>query len=493
MNKKKLLISALCAAAAVLLVWRFHPTAEMKPPVSGSPLSNEKATVVEATCTEAGYTLFENTSDGSIRIEDGAPAAGHDFFDADNKRICRVCGYEEPAVTPQMIARIDLTGDMTGISKNQRVTLTFDFFNETHDFSCYSFTSWQGHSSLSNSKKNYTIRLFRNQALTDKYRLTFNDWQLEHKYVLKANYNDVTQSRNLICARLWGQMAETRGSLPQRLRLTSNYGAVDGFPAAVWVNGEFHGLYTMNLHKDDDLYSMYQSGRDAIMICNAQTMDEAFFRAEAAFKEDISDWEVEFSAPDQTAWAQEHFNRMIRFVMESDDETFRMHLHDYLDVDAAIDYLLFMYAAGLTDSAAKDLVMITYDGGPWIATVYDMEDAFGLSADGSRAAAADFFLPTIQNGIWQSNTGSLLWDRLLQNFGTEICTRYQLLRRDALSQENMAAQAKAVLDSVPEHLIEADMALYPDRPMIEDPSGQILNYIGQRLPILDDIFSLSNE
>ena len=80
----------------------------------------------------------------------------------------------------------------------------------------------------------------------------------EHKYILKANYADVTQSRNLICADVWSDMAASRANVHPRLVRTSNYGAVDGFPVSVWHNSEFLGLYTLNLHKDDDLFEEYK-------------------------------------------------------------------------------------------------------------------------------------------------------------------------------------------------------------------------------------------
>ena len=449
----------------------------------------ERVTRVDPTCIEPGYTRYEDAETGEIRIEDGAPALGHHFVIRDSGRICDRCGCSQPVSGQSRLARIDLNGIMEGIGKVERVVLEFRFESDEAQFSCYANTSWQGHSSLENAKKNYTIRLFDDAALTVKHRLTFGSWHPEHKYVLKANYADATQSRNLICAHIWRSMAETRASLPDRLKNTVNLGAVDGFPVTVWVNGAFHGLYTMNLHKDDDLYDMRLGGRDAIMICNAQTMDEALFRAEAAFIEDQSDWEVEFATPEETQWAQQHFNSLIRFVMEANDETFRANLAQQLDVDAAIDYLLFIYAMGLTDSAAKDLVMLTYDGGPWIPTVYDMEDAFGLSADGSSAEGPDAFLPSCQDGVWSSGTGSLLWDRLLQQFGDRIIGRWQELRGGAFSQEALTAQIAEMLDAVSEDWIQMDLELYPGRNLIQDPRRQILDYMEQRLLLLDDVLT----
>lgn len=473
--------------------------AETQPAEQSSPTPSvvpEVVTVYSPTCTQAGYELYENPETGSTRVVDGEPALGHDVS-ADG--VCLRCGWEEPGADPdaeerssvEALPRIDLSGDMKGISKDQRITLGFDFASEERQFSCYSYTTWQGHSSLAYPKKNYTVRLYLDETITEKNRMHFGGWQMEHKYILKANYLDATQSRNLLAARLWGNMAATRANLHPRLEMTSNYGAVDGFPVTVWHDGRFHGLYTMNLHKDEDLYGMGSAERDAVVIANARTMDEALFRAPAAFEDDVSDWELEYCGTDEDdAWAKESFNALIEFVISSDDETFRSRLSSHLDVDSAIDYLLFLYLTGLEDNAAKDLVLIKYEDSPWIATVYDMEAAFGLAADGASAKDAGSFLPSKSAETWSSNTGSLLWDRLLQNYAPRISERWQDLRQGVLAQDAVLAQAEGMINAIPAQAIEMDRALYPERALIENPSGQIMDYIRQRIPLLDDIFAV---
>lgn len=525
MTKKRLLIILISIAAAVILIALAAacsrrsdpagepagsgaqesvqaPAAETATPVSTftpAPFPGA-ATVFAPTCTTAGYTLFDDGE--SIRIVDGEPALGHRFGEwttastGAHERICHVCGYkehQEPTI-PDALPRLTFTGSMEGISKDHRITLSFSFDSPEHSFACYSFTTWQGHESMSFDKKNYTIRLYDDEAITRKHRLVFGGWQQEHKYILKANYRDLSFARNLAAAQIWADMAITRPGLPNRLALTSNFGAVAGFPVTLWVNGEFHGLYTMNLHKDEDLYGMGGVEKEAIMITNAQTMDESLFRAPAAFEEDVSDWELEYCGTDMdTAWATESFNELIRFVMTSSDEAFRHELGAHLDVNAAIDYLLYIYALGLTDAGAVDLVMIKYPETPWIPTVYDMEDGFGLNPEGTALVPAGAFVPEKKDGVWSSGTGSLLWDRLLQLYEPQIRARWHELRQGALSKENMLRQVAAVADSIPPELIQADLALYPDRGTPDmDPRAQITRYITERMPVLDRIFKEEN-
>ncbi len=278
-----------------------------------------KETEYSPTCEEAGYIIRENTVEGYTVIDEGEPAMGHEYGEWKQDpetgiytTTCVRCGKEinRKELYEGEIPRIDFTGSMDGISKADRVTLRFDFSSPTEIFSCYSYTTWQGHNTLAYPKKNYTIRLYDDEGITQKHRLVFYDWQREHKYVLKANYRDISQVRNLSAANLWADMAACRPNLYETLKRTSNYGAVDGFPVIVYLNGEFHGLYTMNLHIDDDLYQM-KKAYDAVMITNSKEPDECRFYTEATFTDQKNAWEVEFCGTGEgDQWAKEKLNEL---------------------------------------------------------------------------------------------------------------------------------------------------------------------------------------
>lgn len=476
-----------------------NPPTEVPTPVPPTPTPNPwNDTEYPPTCVEAGYIVHENTYEGVTTILEGAPALGHDWAewveDPDSGKMvstCTRCGLQlmRSDIYTGTIPRIDFWGSMDGISKADRVTLGFDFTSPTEIFSCYSFTTWQGHNTLNFPKKNFTIRLFNDEEITEKHRLIFNGWQREHKYVLKANYRDFSQSRNLVAANLWADIAATRANLFPTLRRTSNFGAVDGFPVIVYLNGEFIGLYTMNLHIDNDLYQM-DNAYDAVMIANSTEPEETRFYALAAFEDEKNAWEVEYCGTgNDNQWAKDSLNELITFVMTSDDETFRAHLGDYLDVDAAIDYLIFLYVTGLESNASQDLVLLKYhDCDVWIPSVYDMEHAFGLSQDGTAYLAADHFVPVQRDGIWDSGTNSLLWDRLLQLFEPEIRARYAELRQNVLTEDELTARVNAFMDQVPDEYYEMDAALWPRQLPEGSQREQMATYTLERLRLMDAVF-----
>ena len=455
--------------------------------------------VIPPNCADSGYTLYTSRDDGSTYTDDIVPALGHDFdrwqqVEANevithSTRVCQVCGaWEDSFLYPEFsIPTLVLEGDLTGIGKKNEVKIQASLTGGEQDVDCFATLKYQGHSSLNNDKKNYTLKFFTDESYTEKNKLTFSHWNKENKYILKANYIDPSQCRNLICADIWADMVASREIIPEELKGLSNYGAVDGFPVALYINGSFEGLFTMNLHKDDDLFGMKDDREHAILIANTDTEEEAFFRATAQFGEDTP-WEVEFCGTQEDTWAKEKLNRLITFVMESDDETFRRDLEKYLDVDSAVDYLLFVYAMGLTRHGADELVLACYGSeDPWIASVYDMETAFGLDQNGFTAASPEEFLPFLEGDVWNSATGNLLWDRLLQNFYPQIQQRYRQLRQTVLDPQRMCSRVRDYLSAIDPLLWEADHAVYPHpNPQLEHQK-QITQYIPRRMELLDGI------
>lgn len=457
---------------------------------------------VAPTCTEKGYSLYTDRTTGEVSVRDLIAEKGHSFDQwalveqvdgvhcGFSERTCAVCGLKEPrAEYPELpISRISLYGSLDGIGKKIEVPMEayLELKEDGLQLECYATLKYQGHVSLSYDKKNYTLKLYKDKEHQEKNKLTLSHWNKENKYILKANYVDTSQCRNLVCADVWADICAARKAVPQELLELSNYGAVDGYPVALYIDDQFSGLYNMNLHKDDDLFGMEDDAQRAIMISNHGGLPEAAFRAEAIFTED-SPWEVEFCGTQDSTWAKDSLNQLIRFVMTSDDAAFRNELHQYLDVDAAIDYLIAMYALGLTQHKVQDFVLASY-GGVWIPSLYDMETAFGLMEDGTGWYEPSAFLPLQVNGVWDSGTGHLLWDRLLQNFYDEICDRYKVLRTQILDPQQLCERVTTFTNQIPAVIYDTEDMVNPHSRTYEEHKIQILRYIPACISALDQIF-----
>lgn len=476
----------LLAVSAGILVFRQEPEVQE---------DGYDVTVVKATCTDPGYSLYTSRADGSTYVDDVIPAPGHSWSSwktaeasagvqpAVESRVCDVCGADEERVLyPQLpLPVVALEGDLTGIAKKKEVAVSAEFIGSDRNFTAYATLKHQGHESLKYDKKNFTLKLYRDSDRDDKYKMTFSHWKEEHKYILKANYIDPSHCRNLVCADIWAEIAAERTSLPGEMKTLSNYGAVDGFPVALYINREFEGLYTWNLHKDDDLFGMEKGKAQAILIANDDSAPEAFFREQAVFAGD-SPWEVEFCGTEDSSWAKEKLNALIEFVRESSDESFRKELKDHLDVDSAIDYYLSIYALGLTNHKAANLILVCYgEDQPFTASLFSMNSAFGLSEDGTKVLEPEDFLPG-------DATGNLLWDRLAETFRPEIEERYAELRKTVFEPESLCRRVTEYTNAIPQTLTEADAAVYPHPNPEISHVEQITRYIARRIELLDSHF-----
>ena len=454
------------------------------------------AVVIPPTCTAGGYTQFTHKQTGAVHLGATVPPLGHTFSDPQTvqegdrvspallRYICTVCGAEEQkaAYPDSTFPRLSLYGSTDGIGKTQEVSLLADFSGEGHVFSGYVSLKHQGHSSLQYSKKNYTIKFYTDRAHAVKNKLTFSHWNAEHKYILKANYNDPSHCRNVICADVWAEMVQSRAKVPRALTVLSNYGAADGFPVSIYLNDTFHGLYTLTLHKDDDLFGMEDGKKQALLILNNASTQEAYFRAETSFALG-SPWEIEFCGTEDTDWVKTKLNSLITFLRNSDEDTFRRNLSRYLDVDAAIDYLIALYALGLPAHAAEDLLLVCYSpDDAWICSHYDMHDAFSTGE-------SSVFLPRRVNGTWDSATDSLLWDRILNTFFEDICRRYAVLRRDILQPEKIGAAIDAYIAQIPAAVYTAEAAVNGTAPFTEDTVAEMHTFLQQQIAQLDEAFA----
>ena len=462
-----------------------------------------QTTTVSPTCTEKGYTIY--TYKDRTEIKDIVPALGHTFEEwniisiptetvpGTRNHTCSVCGIDEEAryYSEKSISRLLLYGSLDGIGKKAQVDLSAILEHESLSFSGIAKLKHQGHSSLEFDKKNFTIKFYNEQD--EKVYFEFSDWNNETKYVLKANYTDTSRSRNLISADVWSQIVSSRDAVHPRLEATSNYGAIDGFPIEVYHNDTFIGIYNLTLHKDDGLFGMKGNSKDGIIISNGNLTASTLFK-ECVNWEGDEKWEIEYSGTEDSTWIQTKTNEFISFVINSSDEEFKNNLKNYADVDSLIDYLIAIYALGLNEHYYHDVLFATYDDGPFIASLFDMESAFGLLEDEEAFASASLGLPTLNGSEYSSGTDSLLWNRLISVFSNEIINRYSELRGSVLSQENVSAIISARCNSIPQSLNNADLLLYPGQPFGDvDHKEQMQSYFGERIALLDSLFNYKGE
>lgn len=156
------------------------------------------------------------------------------------------------------IPAIHFYGDISNmIDKSDDRIIIVKYISDNVTFKSYAKLKLQGDSSLNYPKKNYNITFCEDKKCLQKKNVNLK-WGEISKYTLKANWIDTTHSRNIVTAKIVSQMQREYGLFEDSI----NNALVDGFPIKVYLNEEFYGLYTLNLHKD----SIFEFNNDNVLL-----------------------------------------------------------------------------------------------------------------------------------------------------------------------------------------------------------------------------------
>ena len=388
---------------------------------------------------------------------------------------------------------------ITGVKPTTKddVLAEMQYNSKTDKFHAYLEIKCQGTSSMSWAKKNFTVKLYSDETRETKLKKDFKHWNhASNKFVLKANYIDHSHARNIVSARLWGEVVASRpdyNSLPVEMRNSPNNGAVDGFPIKVYYNGNYEGVYTWNIGKDDWMWGMDKDNPNHVLLCAEGNTDGVYKETASNFRKlwDGVDgskpgWSVEVGT-NSTA-LKNSLNNLIQFVMDNDGDDFRNGIGNYLDIQSAIDYYIFQYEICGLDGLAHNMLLATYDGALWRCGAYDMDSTFGLWWDGSKFVPATYACPEDYQERY-----SLLWERIEANFLPELKARQAELRKTVLSYSNMVTHFERFMDIIGLDLYAEDLTIYTGIPSGSTNNiKQIRNYVRDRQVYVDAEFAKMN-
>lgn len=362
------------------------------------------------------------------------------------------------------------------------VYATIEYISKTEHFKGYVDIKCQGTSSMSYPKKNYTIKMFTDETMVTKLKKDFKGWGKQSKFCLKANYIDHSHARNIVSAKLWGQVVKSRSdfdSLPEELKTSPNYGAVEGFPIKVYYNNTYEGVYTWNIPKDGWMNNMDDSLDTHCILCGEEYVSGCFRSANASLWSD----ELHDVMPANIVTS---FNNFQNFVINSSDDEFKTGLSTYADINSLIDYYIFQYVICGLDSMGKNQLFFTYDGIKWMASSYDMDSTFGMYWNGQSFVSATYRMQEDYESMKSGRQGNLLYIRMEQLFCQEIKARYAELRAKVLSYSNIVNEFERFMDTIGKDLYAEDLTIYTGIPSGSTNNiQQIRNYTRDRLTYVD--------
>ena len=358
----------------------------------------------------------------------------------------------------------------------------------------------QGSSSQAYPKKNYT--------LTFERPVDFG-WGAQKKYVVKANWVDFSHVRNVVCAKLWGDVRRTRVAsndliidqsgnyitdqsgnrilteADPMLSAGLNYGAIDGFPIAIVINDVYWGLYSLTIPKDAWMAKMGYGKYEAIVSADTHSAP-TFFKAPAEVDTDGKlkgiDFSVEYCKDERNqAWIAKSLNRMIQSVMSSTGASYADTCGAYIDIDSAVDYMIFNCLINNTDGLGKNYLLDTFDGKKWYFAAYDMDGVLGSAWHGKGYYRAD---DECTFAVFE-NTSRIM--HLIHRYDrARLCARYRELRKSVLSEVSVEHKFVSYAVNIPKANCDYEVLRWHGIPGTNTNNvGQILNWYRLRCIVLD--------
>ena len=375
------------------------------------------------------------------------------------------------------------------VRSQKKKNIFIKYEGQNQSFSCPAKIKLQGGTSLDYPKKNYNIQFFKDTTYESKQKVKLVDaWGKQSKYTLKANWIDYSQMRNVVTAKLYGDIVRSR-NIDDQYSSLFNGGAVDGYPVAVFLDGRFNGLYTLNTAKDEYIFGMKgdETTKEAVLMGDIYAPSVSL-NQEMSGKFDDG-WELEYSSTEDnpsigTEWIKESFNAFIRFLLNSTDEEFKEHIAEYTNVERTIDSMLLSWISSAKDNTSKNIIWTTFDGQHWVPSVYDLDSTWSLVWDGSFGYSPE---------AWAFYQGNKLWTRVYENYYQDIVFRYEELRSGPLSLANIDKRFIDFRNSIPTHMYEREAKRWPKSPsQDQNHVSQIVQWAKESLINFDALFGIDS-
>lgn len=414
----------------------------------------------------------------------------------------------------------------------------------------------QGTSSLEYPIRNYRLYLYESldeNPKQDKYgnniyngKTKFSpkeDWIPESKFTLKCDYMESSHMNNIGTADWVDGMYKTWASgpaltPPQKKAVdedgntTTGYRtSIQGFPILLKIDGYTVGTFTFNVDKDAPTTYGFKEENPVL----PDNHNLKVFSYEVTANSGISagafnKWTQEWSAANKNITEEEYYNndfeiryipdeentelateglkclkKLVEWVSDADDKTFRNEFNQHLDLKFCIDYFLQVLTFGMVDSFGKNCMWNTWDGEIWYPSFYDMDTMLGLTNSGLDNIPCDIELPDLDDDddhiaerFKRFNTNkSKLWRKLQRVFSTEIKARYAELRKSYFTWDNFKAN---YLDKISLFIGEYYYNLNAETKYIPFPSYQdrangnrvqrVKRWVTERLAFTDTLFGL---
>nr|WP_237742447.1 CotH kinase family protein [Ligilactobacillus equi] len=195
------------------------------------------------------------------------------------------------------------------------------------------------------------------------------------------------------------------------------------------MNGNDQGLYVLTTYHQDKLYNMDDKNQEQIIITGENYTDAPELRKNAVLSDFPNNLEA-ISPADVTQKTVDAFNELVALANATDGDEYHRLETQYLDTEAAVDYITFSLVINNIDGFAKNIHYLKDGNTKWVLMTYDLDVSWDNSWNGETLSLKE------KTWVTMSNNNKLL-STIYHYHEPEIKKRYLELRKSVFSDENI--------------------------------------------------------
>ncbi len=360
----------------------------------------------------------------------------------------------------------------------EKLPMQFKVFLNAQDVALYDAAiEVRGGTSTTHPKQSYSFELREAPDSLLSVDASLLDMREDDDWILDGLWNEPMRIRDFLAHDIWASF----GRVPDSIATNDNQRQY----VELFINGSYRGLYYLGERMDRKLLDLVEyDGTQRGELIKAEVWDDAvLFEGAPEPDQDSKSWSgFEMKYPkliQEQDW--QPFHDFVSFVVNSSDTEFEDNISQYLDLDNAVDYFIFLNLIGGDDNKGKNLYFAKYDRDtPYFILPWDMDGTFGNNWTGEQDDIGDILLT---NGLFDR-----LWD--MPFFQERLKNRWGALRTEQLDGEQLNRLFAE------RHTQFKDRLVYDREQLNEDlrakaTEGELIyltNWLSDRLSYLDTQF-----
>lgn len=346
----------------------------------------------------------------------------------------------------------------------------------------------QGQTSTNFPKQNVAVDFCQDQWLGDSVpTIVFDGWVRQDAFHLKSFYTDWLRGIGIVGYQLYDEMEQL---LPEeRNRIWKRAGVdghpksrcyPDGFPCALYLNGEFYGIYAWQLKKHRRNMSMEKHCETHIHL-DGNLSETTFWQGSIRWRafevrnpkglltkdgkpynSDVPSELADGPVKDAIVVLSHRCGELEEMQKAgADDDAIRTFMARYFDVESMLNYIIFSTITSNYDGFAKNWQWLTYDGQKWFVAPYDLDCTFGNFHGGTFVFPAD--LTYINSTFSMNKTRPAIAQWFWSYYFDELTLRYFQLRQAGIfTTEHIAELQRQWHDRIGDEFYQREWQRWPE-------------------------------